>query len=186
MFATLVSRAWEVKQAEAHKGMSPKFEEHVRCLMAEPKHAKKLANQGRKDNEKKHPTGWTLTQVVPSTAVVCLATASLILLCPVLISDLYFCRSFLMSSLRSSNLLLSPRQTLISSSKDALSKRNCFLSFALSFCSCSRLRTLSFNFASSVTFASLSFISCFSKLLHCRSDVFLAQSLSFSASITSL
>jgi len=29
-----VNRAWEVKQAEAHKGMSPKFEEHVRCLMA--------------------------------------------------------------------------------------------------------------------------------------------------------
>ena len=29
-----MNRAWEVKQAEAHKGMSPKFEEHVRCLMA--------------------------------------------------------------------------------------------------------------------------------------------------------
>jgi len=34
LFAALVNRAWEVKQKQANKGMSQKFEEHVRCLMA--------------------------------------------------------------------------------------------------------------------------------------------------------
>ena len=34
MFAALVNRAWEVRQTLAYKGMSHKFEEHVRCLMA--------------------------------------------------------------------------------------------------------------------------------------------------------
>ncbi len=34
MFAALINRAWEVKHADTKKGMSQKFEEHVRCLMA--------------------------------------------------------------------------------------------------------------------------------------------------------
>jgi hypothetical protein len=34
MFATLVNSACEVRQTQAYKGMSHKFEEHVRCLMA--------------------------------------------------------------------------------------------------------------------------------------------------------
>ena len=34
LFAALVNRAWEVKHTDAKRGMSQKFEEHVRCLMA--------------------------------------------------------------------------------------------------------------------------------------------------------